>query len=259
MSKNTVSRVLKDEKWLSANNVSEPARVLCRPDCEICGGIGYFTYDVEPGHKYFGRLQACSNIPAESSILDGHGLTIFERGELNFSRIKARENVGEAINALRKALKTGRGVGYLYGSPGLAKTVLLKILCAEWARQGNGVFHFCTQKEFIDQMRLCFDDNEPQRAIKDKQDKFTGYPLLALDEITTDRNTPFLVDEFFHLINKRHELGTEKGLPYLTVMAGNVSPKQLDYRITDRLTDQRNFIVQLTGESYRPFMEADDE
>ncbi len=248
-------KVIRENKWQGAMNVSGPVAILCRLDCDVCGGIGYISYDVPISHEYFGKTFACPKIPPESSILDGHGLSIQERQTLNFARIRNRENVGDGIKALRKALKVGKGLGYLYGGPGLAKTLLLKILCAEWARTGHGIFHFCTQKEFIDELRVCYDDDEPQRAIKDKQEKYIKFPLLALDEITVDRSTPFLVDEFFHLVNKRHELGTEKGMPYLTVMAGNVTPKQLDYRIMDRLTDKRNFVVQLTGESYRPFME----
>lgn len=249
-----IKKVLDAGKWQSANNIQGPAKIFCRPDCEVCGGVGYVSYDVPIDHELFGKLMPCPKLPPESSILDGHGLEIWERKNLNFSKIKNHENVSKAIDALRKALKVGHGLGYLYGGPGLAKTLLLKILCAEWYRHGHGIFHFCTQKEFIDDMRVCYDDDEPQRAIKDKQNKYAQYPLLALDEITIDRVTPFAVDEFFHLINKRHEEGTEKGKPFLTVMAGNVSPLQLDYRITDRLTDQRNFIVQLTGESYRPAM-----
>jgi len=205
--KSTLDKVLRENKWQGAMNVQGEVRIFCRPDCEVCNGTGYYSFDVPFGHELFGKLLACPNIPPESSILDGHGLSIAERKTLNFAKIKNRENVGDGIKALRKALKIGSGLGYLYGGPGLAKTMLLKILCAEWTRQGHGIFHFCTQKEFIDELRVCYDDDEPQRAIKDKQEKYIRYPLLALDEITVDRNTPFLVDEFFHLINKRHEAG----------------------------------------------------
>jgi hypothetical protein len=254
----SIGTVLGENKWQDAINISESERLLCRPGCEVCGGIGFVHYDVPIGHEYFGKAFTCPKLPPESSIYDGHGLEIWERQSLNFSKVRNRENVSDGIKALRKVLKLGKGFGYLYGGPGLAKTMLLKILCAEWARTGRGVFHFCTQKDFIDEMRVCFDDDEPQRAIREKQAKYKGFPLLALDEITIDRSTPFLVDEFFNLINKRHEEGTEKGKPFLTVIAGNISPRQLDYRIADRLTDKRNFVVQLTGESYRPFMQAEN-
>jgi DNA replication protein DnaC len=149
---------------------------------------------------------------------------------------------------------------YLHGGVGLAKTVLLKIACAKWAREERGIFRFTTQKEMIDDIRLGYNDkDEPHRAVKEKEEKYIGFSLLAIDELTAERNTEFKIEEMFHVINKRHEAGVEQAGQFVTVMAGNISPTQLDYRIADRLSDGRNNIVQLRGESYRPAMEWPDD
>lgn len=255
MKTKTVATVLTENKWQRVMNVTERARVLCSPDCPVCSGIGVVRYDLPVGHPNFGKTFPCPNLPANSSYYEGHGLTPSEIGGLTFDDIIKRENVMAAVKVLREAVARGYGLGYLYGGAGLAKTKLLKIVCAEWVRGGNGFFHYTTQKDILDDMRTAFDDDEPQRAIRDKQEKYEGYPLLAIDEVTVERSTEFKVEQFFHLINKRHEAGTEQQTPVLTIMAGNVSPNQLDFRITDRLTDGRNFVVRLTGDSFRPAME----
>ena len=250
----TLGQVLRENNWQSAPVPAHAAKILCVPNCEICGGIGYVRNDVPVWHPHFGKTFPCPNLPANSSIWHGHGLSARDLESLTWSRIVDRENVSDAVDALVSALRRGGGLGYLYGGAGLAKTKLLKILCAEWVRSGNGLFHFTTQKEILDDMRTAFDDDEPQRAIRDKQLKYESFPLLAIDEVTIERSTDFKIEQFFHLLNKRHEAGTEDRKRILTVMAGNISPSQLDYRITDRLSDGRNFVVRLTGESFRPAM-----
>lgn len=254
----TLAGVLQKGDWKNARVPYEPARKLCERDCDVCGGLGYVRMEVPINDPRFGKLSPCPNLPPTSSIYEGHGLTPTDLS-LTFRDVIERENVLDAVKAIRGALRRGGGLGYLYGGAGLAKTRLLKIACAEWVRIGRGLYHLTTQKDILDDMRTAFDDDEPQRAIRDKQKKYEEYPLLAIDELTVERSTEFKVEQFFHLVNKRHELGTEQGLPVLTLMAGNVSPTQLDFRIMDRLSDGRNFVVKLTGESFRPAMEWSHE
>ena len=250
-----IKNILDAGNWKHAVQPKGQTLLLCNPDCDTCDGTGYIRYDVPVDAPRFGRLSPCPKLPPESSIFEGHGLTSNEIRNADWSDVNIRENVTEAIQAIKTLLEYGNGMGYLYGGAGLAKTKLLQIACAEWARSGRGIFNLTTQKDILDDMRTAFDDDEPQRAIKDKQNKYIAFSILAIDEITIERSTDFKVEQFFHVINKRHESGTERGEGFITLMAGNVSPRDLDFRITDRLTDGRNFIVQLTGESYRPLME----
>jgi len=250
-----IKDVITAGKWVGSRDPSASARMLCTPDCEVCGGVGYVRFDVEFGDPRFGKTSPCPNLPPESSIFNGHGLTAAEIRSADWNEIKDRENVAEAIRAIKDLLDYGNGVGYLYGGAGLAKSKLLQIACARWGRDGRGIFHLTTQKDILDQMRSAFDDDEPQRRIMEMQDKFISYPLLAIDELTTERSTEFKVEQFFHVVNKRHEAGTERGEGFVTIMAGNIAPRDLDFRITDRLSDGRNFVVELTGDSYRPLME----
>lgn len=262
--KSTVADVLKNPDWIKANNPSQ-SELLCSPDCDVCGGVGFLRGDYPVGHKLFGKLTPCPKLPAESKVWDGCGVSENDLKRLTWGSIDLRKqepdvNVKGAISELQKAFSRGRGIGYLWGGPGLAKTKLLEILCSEWRRAGKGTFRLITQKEILDVMRSAYDDDEPQRKVAEMRDRFIEkYSLLCIDEMTIDRPTPFGIEETFHLINKRHEAGTEKERPYLTIMTGNISPAQLDYRIADRLQDDRNFIFKLTGDSYRPNMHWSDQ
>jgi DNA replication protein DnaC len=255
----TIKTVLQKNKWQTASAPAPRREVFCNAGCPECGGIGYVRYDVPVGHPRFGKLSPCPNLPAESSIYDGHGLSAYEIRTLDWDALDRRENIQAGIDALETVLQRGRGLVYIHGGPGLAKTVLLKILCAKWARAGRGVFHLVTQKGMIDYLRVAYDDDEPQRAIQSREEMYIRHSLLAIDEVTAERNTDFKVDEFFHIINKRHEAGVEHAEQFATVMVGNIPPTQLDYRIRDRLSDGRNKIVMLMGESYRPAMEWQED
>lgn len=227
----------------------------CRPDCPTCAGFGLLRYDVPTHDPRFGKLLPCPNLPPTSSIFENHGLTDTER-TWSWAGVKSRENVVDGIRILKAAIQRGNGLVYLFGGPGLAKTLLLKIACAEWARSGHGIFHFTKLTKILEDLRTAYDDDEPQRALAQKEEKYMDYPLLAIDEIGAQRTTDFSVEKFFDLVDARHEAGTERGMNILTLMAGNISPSEIDYRIADRLTDGRNAIVRLTGESYRPYIEA---
>lgn len=225
---------------------------LCIPSCPICGGAGWVRLDVPSTDKRFGRLFPCPSLPSGSKQFNNHGLTEHERKTLTWRTIKNRENVGQALKAVKETLQRGKGQGYLYGGAGLAKTLILKTACAEWARAGRGIFHYTNLADILDDLRSAYDDDQPSRALRMKEEKYSGFSLLCIDEIGAQRLTEFGAEKFFSLINRRHEAGTERGENLITLLAGNASPKEIDFRITDRLTDGRNFIVQLTGLSYRP-------
>lgn len=250
-----VRDVLQTNKWQTASMPVSQDRLLCKPDCPTCGGVGFVRYEVPVDDPRFGRILPCPDLPAESSIYANHGLTATEIKSLSWSDVKKRENVLGAVAVLKEILVRGQGMGYLYGGPGLAKTALLKILCAEWVRFKRGLFHFVSLSDILEDLRRAYDDDEPQRALREKEEKYASYPLLCVDELGAERKTDFGIEKFFSLINKRHEAGVERGEKIVTVMAGNISPKELDFRIADRLSDGRNFIVRLTGDSFRPGMD----
>lgn len=249
----TIKDVIREGKFMTANCIPSPHKKLCNPGCEICGGIGFVRFDVPLDDPRFGKLLPCPKLPLDSSIYDNHGLSLGERS-WTWGKIIPRNNVAQAIEKVKRALQNKTGLVYLWGGPGLAKTLILKIACAEFARSGYGIFQYAGLPAILDDLRICFDDDEPQRALRDKQEKYKGYSLLAVDEIGAERKTDFAVEEFFKLIDARHESGVERGENKLTLMAGNTPPSQLDFRIADRLSDGRNSIFQLTGESARPGM-----
>lgn len=250
----TIKKVITEGKYLTAPAPYSPVKKLCNPNCEICGGLGYVRFDVPLEDPRFGKTQPCPALPLDSSIYDHHGLNVAERA-WTWDKIILRENVTHAIQRVKQALHQDKGgLVYLWGGPGLAKTLILKIACAEFARSGYGIFHYASLPSILDDLRVCYDDDEPQRALRDKQEKYKGFALLAVDEIGAERKTDFAIEEFFKLIDARHESGIERGENKLTFMAGNTPPRQLDFRIADRLSDGRNGIVQLTGESARPGM-----
>src|SRR5215216_7180476 len=103
----SMSKVLKEKTWQSAPGPVETNKVLCSPDCSVCGGVGYIRYDVPFGDHRFGKLYPCPNIPPESSLHHNHGLTASEIRSLDWSSLVGRENVQDGIAAVSRVLERG--------------------------------------------------------------------------------------------------------------------------------------------------------
>lgn len=100
----------------------------------------------------------------------------------------------------RRASEEGRGT-YLWGEPGTGKTYAA--CCAARLAVESGMrARKATAKRLLDEVKEGWDQRDP-----DVMRRFEGYDLLVLDDLGTERPTPWAMEELTRLIDARAEEG----------------------------------------------------
>lgn len=220
----------------------------CRLGCPICGGWGLVKDET-------GKLNPCPNRSARAMFRgERYGLSEAERS-LTWKQVAPVNGVQVAMGAVRRALERGAGWVYLWGPPGLAKTLILKIAVAISLEEGRKSA-YTRMAEILDNMRAAFDAPNPSGESQQRLDWWAGLPLLAIDEFDRVRATEYADERRFLLMDRRYEKALRGGS--VTLLAGNEDPALLDGYLYDRVRDGRFRVVAMTGSSLRPVMEWEE-
>lgn len=216
------------------NGVQIPERLYtCRPDCPNCQGRGWYTEPVQFGTKQV----ACPNVPLRN-----------RRNQTIWSDIKDIGNIQKAVQAIRTVLTLRSGFVYIYGQPGVGKTLCLKAAQNDPAAAGA----ILTDMAYIlDDLRGSFDSEYGQTELRRRQEKWIGLPVLLIDEFDRYSDTGFAVDRFWQIINGRYERATADQHS-VTVMASNKPVSAYDPAIQSRLEDGRFSIIEIKSVDLRP-------
>lgn len=224
---------------------------VCRPDCPECGGIGFISITGADGEPT-GKTRTCPNIdPFRLYKSSRFGLDDKER-DMTWDNVWDENSARRGVDAVRRAMERGCGWVYLWGPPGLAKTLILKIAVAEWLRD-HKLAAYTRMAEIIDDMRGAFDARNPSEESAAKLEWWTNLPLLAIDEFDRVRNTEYANERRFLLMDKRYEQALRERSS-ITLMTSNEDPAKLESYLYDRIRDGRFEIIHLDGESVRPGM-----
>lgn len=256
--------------------------MMCRSDCPICGGDGFFRLDLPVGHPLFGKLLECPNVPVEHTRM-------FRRSGLREEELKLDPDDMLDVNEFENVKKTvedvlrrGYGFVYLWGEYGTGKTTFLRSLVASWFRrkyapamdnhkkyfemlnhpdvedvrmvqvQYGGAAYLRTS-QLIEVMTKA--EFNPDRDNEARDIEFwMNCKLLVLDEFDKVRETPYAREKRFWFFDERYERALRKRA--ITIMVGNMDPeKDLDGYIFDRLRDKRSIILWSGDKSFRPVAE----
>lgn len=248
------------EKWRAEHPNQSPPKpadpdLPCRPDCPLCGGVGWIRQDLPPTDDNFGKLIPCPNLSAWSLVGNLSGLEKAELG-LDWSRLLPTDPKVAAAKAEGEALlKRGYGWLTLWGEYGTAKTHILKIITALILRDRRQAI-YVRMTDLLDDLRSAYDDKNPSEAAIRKLEWYSEAYCLAIDEFDRLNQTPWASERRFALLDKRYELGIRrKGI---TLIAMNANPQSLEGYLADRILDGRFRVVNFTNKSLRPGMSWDD-
>jgi DNA replication protein DnaC len=228
-----------------------------KPDCPICGGIGYLRKDVPLGDPEFGRITPCvcmqGYLQAQTSErlyrfsnLDRLKHMTFEtfspRGRVALSPI-AQKSLEQAYNLAHSFAQTRSGWLLLEGGFGCGKTHLAAAIANFSAGHGIPTM-FLTAPDLLDWLRASFegtDDRFSQRFEEIRQ-----VPLLILDDFGTQNATPWAQEKLFQLLDYRYVNANP------TVITTNLRLEEIEGRIRSRLSDtERVNRVHILAPDYR--------
>jgi DNA replication protein DnaC len=214
-----------------------------RPDCPICGGLGFVGNDVPVGDPEFGKLRVCTcRIGELSSRQRQHLQTISNLGSLSamtFDSFQPRGRVGmprqqadtleQAYNTANNFAGTLRGWLLLLGRYGTGKTHLAAAIANQAVNMGVSTL-FLTVPDLLDWLRFAY-SNSVGAGFEARFEEIRSVPLLVMDDFGTHNATPWAQEKLFQILDHRYVAK----LP--TVITSNLNLNDFEGRITSRLLD----------------------
>ena len=160
--------------------------------------------------------------------------------------LKSAPQMTDAWHACWDVVRGLKWCAFLIGSVGNGKTHLAIAALNEWARQGK-YGRFAKAPDWLALMRAHAVVEEGRVDSEFILDQYSRTPMLALDDLGTQRSTEFGGEQLFRLLDRR----CDARLP--TVVTSNSSVDQLDPRIISRL---REGLTICRGEDMRGKTEA---
>ena len=209
--------------------------------CPICKGAGYLVKDVPFGDPDFGRLYPCKCKLAELaqqrnvslrqvSNLNSLSHMTFETfvpegGALNPEQ---RQNLRRAYEYALSYARDPEGWLLLRGGYGCGKTHLAAAI-ANYRVQRNHPVLFVVVPDLLDKLRAAY---SPTSAVgyDERFQEIREHPLLILDDLGTQSNTPWADEKLFQIFNHR----SNARLP--TVITTNHDLEEIEPRIRSRLS-----------------------
>ncbi len=228
-----------------------------KPDCPVCSGLGYFVPDVPPTHPAFGRAQPCecraqereierleklqklSQLGAlkshtfKSFLPDGHGLTEAKQRNLRI-----------AYECALSYAKNPSGWLIFKGGYGCGKTHLAAAIANYRIDLGHPVL-FINTPDLLDHLRSAFSPNA-ETGYDTRFDQVRNAPLLILDDLGTQSNTPWAQEKLYQIFNYRYNAR----LP--TIITTNEELEAIDIRVRSRMVDPSlTQIVHIAAPDFR--------
>lgn len=214
-------------------------------NCPVCGGLGFFTYDVPITDTRFGRSFPCaciSNKQRRIKLLVGFsGLEEAGLLDKNFARFQVHDGNRRAFQAASAFVQEPQGWLMFSGGVGRGKTHLLAAIGNDLLGVGKSVV-YANAPRMLGRLKATFNERNGMSF----EDRFTGLKevdVLLLDDLGTEYSTEWAQTTFFELLD--HRYSNKRA----TVIASNLKRGSFRGRLGSRLKEA--LYVELSGADYR--------
>jgi DNA replication protein DnaC len=213
------------------------------PNCPICHGIGFVSFDVEPSDPRFGRMEICPC--RHKDVLEANRKRLYllsnleALSRLTFATFEPRGRVGlgkqqgdsleQAYNHAQNFAGSLNGWLLLMGKYGCGKTHLAAAIANQAVALGVPTL-FLTVPDLLDWLRFAYSDQN-DNAFEERFDEIRNVALLVMDDFGMQNATAWAQEKLFQIINYRYINRLA------TVITSNNQLADFDGRIKSRLTD----------------------
>lgn len=208
----------------------------CVPGCEKCGGVGLIPTDY--------GWSACPNNPRRF-----YGTGVSEEDKELWNVLPQTKIVERIKSTLSAVLQAKRGFIYLYGTPGIGKSVCARAFTVEAIHAGMRSI-YARQSGMVNYLRSSYDTDHGQEEYQFRLNSYKEADWLVIDELGRDRMTDFAQESMAEIIDARYALSMKRNK--VTVLVSNFPPEEIfQAYIVDRIRDKRNTVLSLQGKSLR--------
>ena len=218
-------------------------KTLGDPNCPICHGIGFVSFDVEPSDPRFGKMEICpcrhkevleatrkrlyrlSNLEALSDLTFA---TFEPRGRVGLGK-QMRDSLEQAYNQAQNFAGSLNGWLLLMGKVGCGKTHLAAAIANQAVALGVQTV-FLTVPDLLDWLRFAY-SGQNDNGFEERFDEIRNVTLLVMDDYGTENATEWAKEKLFQIINYRYINRLA------TVITSNNQLTDPEDRIVSRLTD----------------------
>jgi len=226
--------------------------VKCDKDCEICHGVGYIAYDVGINDPEFGKMYPCPNglgIEWDKNM----GISVEEGNTLDWRNFNDTEAIKLLQPPLFELMQRGFGMLYVWGKPGLGKTMAIKSATIYAHYKYGMTTRYATHATLFNWLRAAYDDDRGQIEYQRRLSELERIKWLAVDEIGRDRANDFSKSTLSEILDKRY-LGRIENRTCTIFIANSAPATYLDDYQVDRIMDKRNIVVHIpTSVSFRQY------
>ena len=213
------------------------------PNCPICHGIGFVSFDVIPSDPRFGRMEIC--LCRHKDVLEANRKRLYLLSNLDalsgltFATFEPRGRVGlgnqqgdsleQAYNHSQNFAGSLNGWLLLMGKYGCGKTHLAAAIANQAVALGVPTL-FLTVPDLLDWLRFAYSDQN-DNAFEERFDEIRNVTLLVMDDFGTQNVSAWAQEKLFQIINYRYINRLA------TVITSNNLLADFDGRIKSRLTD----------------------
>jgi DNA replication protein DnaC len=167
-----------------------------------------------------------------------------ERNPASSPVVKA---VREYVASIGAHLAEGRGL-WLMGDVGTGKTSLAMLVSKAAAEEGRSVVIYSLPK-LLTRIRATFGDDFVGDSYSQLFDRLTSIDLLHLDDLGAEKQTEWVLEQLYSIVNERYELG--RAMVVTTNLEEADLEKQIGQRTVSRLVEMCGNPLPLFGEDLR--------
>lgn len=193
---------------------SEPFREAACP-LGVCDGSGWILgpEDVaRPCECRAARLKRGRNRGVASVIPPRYRGVSFDRPPVTELPDTAVQRVRRFVGELDGNLASGRGIWFL-GDVGTGKTTLAMLISKAALKQGHSVAIYSTPK-LLARIRRTYEGEPGADSYSQFFERLTSVDLLHLDDLGAERQTEWVLEQLYSIVNERYE--AERSIVFTT-------------------------------------------